>query len=424
VLEVSSISLGMQGDTGQEAVLAGYAGYLNSLTFPVQTLVRVLPVDIDGYLTRLDRRARHDLPAALADVAQDTAAYPRRKARQRTLLDRQFYVVVPAHAPAVHRRWWPFGRANADRPRHEAADTAAKQLSFRCEEIGRQLARCGLTARRLSDAELLDLFHACFCPDSVGLERARLGLANKNPFALVKPPRRIKEEMRVLDVSQARYFLTACAEENSGVSNMLAMALWTGWRAESELGGLRWADVDEERGTMRLAQVWLCQPKQLVPAGNSKHKPRTVRITPERLDILKRERAWQKERRWKATRQEGQVWHDTGLVFTSLYGEAMPEPMVVRPMTRLCEAAGVPRINAHALRHTAASLAFSRGASVVEVQDMLGHSSAVNDTERLRSSGAARRRADRPGGRASGRRGFRRSAQAPVAVADSIRDCT
>ena len=55
----------------------------------------------------------------------------------------------------------------------------------------------------------------------------------------------------------------------------------------------------------------------------------------------------------------------------------MPEPMIVRAMTRLCQAAGVPRINAHGLRHTAASLAFSRGATVVEVQDMLGHSSAV-----------------------------------------------
>lgn len=184
VLEISSISLGMQGDTGQEAMLAGYAGYLNSLTYPVQTLVRVLPVDIDGYLTRLDRRARHDLPPTLGDVAQDTAAYLRRKARQRTLLDRQFYVVVPADAPTIHRRWWSFGRASSNRLEQEAADTAAKQLSFRCDEIARQLARCGLTARRLSDAELLDLFHACFCPDSVGLEHARLEHADEAALAV------------------------------------------------------------------------------------------------------------------------------------------------------------------------------------------------------------------------------------------------
>ena len=36
-----------------------------------------------------------------------------------------------------------------------------------------------------------------------------------------------------------------------------------------------------------------------------------------------------------------------------------------------------PRISAHALRHTAASLAISAGANVKVVQRMLGHSSAA-----------------------------------------------
>jgi integrase len=205
----------------------------------------------------------------------------------------------------------------------------------------------------------------------------QMGLARSNPFSFVKAPRRVKSELRVLDVNEARRFLRACAEEDGGVANMLAMALWSGWRAESELGGLRWTDVDEQRRTMRLAQVWLGKLRQLVPAGNSKHKPRTVRLTTEMLDILKRERAWQKRRQWESTRQEGYVWHDSGLVFTNRYGEPMPEAAVLRAMTRLCAAAGLERVSPHALRHTAASLAFARGASVLEVQDMLGHSSAV-----------------------------------------------
>jgi len=77
-------------------------------------------------------------------------------------------------------------------------------------------------------------------------------LAKTNPFTFVKPPRRVKQEMRVPDEGEARGFLRACAKEDSGVANMMAMALWTGWRAESELGGLRWTDVDEDRRTMAL----------------------------------------------------------------------------------------------------------------------------------------------------------------------------
>jgi len=205
----------------------------------------------------------------------------------------------------------------------------------------------------------------------------QMGLATTNPFGVVKAPRRIRPEMRVLDAEEARRFLRACADDDTGVANMLAMALWTGWRVESELGGLRWKDVDEERATIRLTQVWLCKARQMTPAGNSKHKPRTIRLTPEMLDILQRERAWQKRREWESTRQEGYVWQNSGLVFTNPYGEPMPESTVLRAMTRICAAAGLTRINPHALRHTAASLAFDRGASILEVQDMLGHSSAT-----------------------------------------------
>ena len=183
VLAVSSVSLGLRGETGQEALLAGYAGFLNSLTYPTQTLVRVLPVDIDGYLARLDRRARFDLPPALAEVAQNTAAYLHRKASQRTLLDRDFYCVVPADAPSKQLGWWPFGRKRRERMDEEAVEAARKQLAFRCEEIVRQLARCGLSARQLTGDELLDLFHACFNADVAGLERARL--EHGDPTALV-----------------------------------------------------------------------------------------------------------------------------------------------------------------------------------------------------------------------------------------------
>ena len=42
-----------------------------------------------------------------------------------------------------------------------------------------------------------------------------------------------------------------------------------------------------------------------------------------------------------------------------------------------CERAGIDRINAHALRHTAASLALEGGAPLHHVRDLLGHSSVL-----------------------------------------------
>ena len=170
VLEVSSLNFALQGEREREATVAGYAAFLNALTHPLQILVRILPLDLDGYLGELDRRTRQ-LTDALADLARDHVAYLRRLARSRTLLERRYYVVVPAQAPAAgpRRWWWPFGRpAESVTP-----DAAQRQLTFRSEELARQLGRCGLSARRLSGPDLAQLLYACWCPELSRIQRLR-----------------------------------------------------------------------------------------------------------------------------------------------------------------------------------------------------------------------------------------------------------
>src|SRR5207249_1042714 len=98
VLEVSSLNFALQGEREREATVASFAAFLNALTFSVQLLIRVLPLDFDGYLGELDRRSRHlgHGSGGLAELARDHIAYLRRLARSRTLLERRFYLVVTA----------------------------------------------------------------------------------------------------------------------------------------------------------------------------------------------------------------------------------------------------------------------------------------------------------------------------------------
>jgi hypothetical protein len=187
VLEVGSLNFGLQGEAEQEATIAGFAAFLNSLSFPIQILVRALPVDVDGYLGELERRALQ-LPERLADLARDHVAYLRRLARSRTLLERRFYLVVPAQAELPRARYRsPFGRkAPATAP-----EAARKQLTFRCEEVERQLARCGLAARRLVSVELAQLFYACWCPELARVQRMRRELADCTAL-VVQASRQVK----------------------------------------------------------------------------------------------------------------------------------------------------------------------------------------------------------------------------------------
>jgi hypothetical protein len=118
-------------------------------------------------------------------MAHDHAAFVQGLARQRTLLERRFYVVVPAeNAPRVG---WSgrFGRGGGrtadDEPRREAA---RRQLTFRCEDIRRQLARCGLGARRLGDLELAQLYLACWSPERARAQRFRQQLDDYTTLAV------------------------------------------------------------------------------------------------------------------------------------------------------------------------------------------------------------------------------------------------
>ena len=170
ILDVGSVNFGLAGEVEREGIVASYAAFLNSLTFPIQVLVRVRPIDLDAYVADLEHRAQVSLPEALAAVARDHAGFLRRLARQRTLLERRFYVVVPADANAL-----PVGR-RLPFQRHGAAlddDDARRQLTFRCEEVERQLSRCGLAARRLGDIELAQLLYACWCPEQARVQRLR-----------------------------------------------------------------------------------------------------------------------------------------------------------------------------------------------------------------------------------------------------------
>ncbi len=175
VLEVSSVNFALQGEVEQEATVAGFAAFLNGLSFPVQILMKARPIDLEAYLAELERRALQ-FPEDLADLARDHVSFLRRLARSRTLLERRFYIVVPAQAgPRTmgYLRNWPFGRKTIGLD----AESARKPLIFRCEEVERQLVRCGLTVRRLASDQLAQLLYDCWCPELARVQRVRRDLA-------------------------------------------------------------------------------------------------------------------------------------------------------------------------------------------------------------------------------------------------------
>ncbi len=107
--------------------------------------------------------------------------------------------------------------------------------------------------------------------------------------------------------------------------------------------------------------------------GSTPKTKRGTRVVPldlETVAMLRRQQETQTLERlaW------GPAWNDAGLVFTREDGRPLRPEYATRHFQALAEAAGLPVIRLHDLRHTNASLALAAGVDMKVVSERLGHS--------------------------------------------------
>jgi integrase len=180
--------------------------------------------------------------------------------------------------------------------------------------------------------------------------------------------------MRPLSASEARRLLEAASGDR--LEALYVLAVHTGMR-RGELLGLKWDDVDLDTSTVRVRRT-LTRPEngRRIALGEPKTKKsrRTVRLTLRAVEALTRHRARQAEEKLKA----GGVYQDQGLVFAGGIGNLInPSNLRQRSFAPLLKRAGLPRITFNDLRHTCASLLFSKNVHPKFVQELMGHASVA-----------------------------------------------
>jgi integrase len=115
---------------------------------------------------------------------------------------------------------------------------------------------------------------------------------SRNVATSVKPPMVERFESHWASQSEAKRLLAIFERNDPPYGPMLAIALLTCLRVESEWGAMRWRDVDLKAKTASLVRVRL-QDGSIIPAGNSKHKRRLVALSDEAVRFLEIQRKWQ-----------------------------------------------------------------------------------------------------------------------------------
>jgi integrase len=176
--------------------------------------------------------------------------------------------------------------------------------------------------------------------------------------------------MRPLSEDEARTFLEAVRRSGKRFEALYVLAITTGLRRGEALG-LRWDDLDLERGTLRVGRALVREGgRHTLGETKTRRGRRQINLTPGTVSALKAHRKKQLEEKMKLAG----LYKDHGLIFASEVGTPVnPENLVKRSFKLLLKEASLPEIRFHDLRHTCATLLLGRDVHPKLVQELLGH---------------------------------------------------
>jgi integrase len=178
--------------------------------------------------------------------------------------------------------------------------------------------------------------------------------------------------MKVWTPEETDTFLIATRQHPARALYMLALT--TGMR-QGELLGLKWGDVDLNAGTLAVRRSLQRQREAglVFEEPKTARSRRSIRLSQRAIEALRTHRDRQTFERSGA----GGEWIAHDLVFCDATGKPLDPSYQTAIFKKAVEAAGIPAIRFHDMRHTAATMLLSRGVHVKVVSDMLGHATIV-----------------------------------------------
>lgn len=192
-----------------------------------------------------------------------------------------------------------------------------------------------------------------------------------NPAKRVTLPKKKRvRESKALQPEQLKAVLAALEGEPLPFRALITFFISTGCRRGEALA-LTWDKVDFVRREVLINQSMIYLPETGIQSGPTKtDNSRRVALPDETIDLLRKLWAEQAKNRLRL----GDLWEDSNLVFPRWNGKPMNPGNVNLELTAFCDRHGLPHINPHLFRHSAASVLLSNGVDVLTVAGMLGHS--------------------------------------------------
>ena len=182
IMESTSLNFSLLSEREQEAIIASYAGLLNSFKFPVQIVVRSQTKDITKYMDSLDEARKKISNQLLLKLLDSYQGFIKDSIKKRNVLSKSFYIVIPftpyeLGVAKSTKSVFKFGKNNKPLPFPKSYVVRKARISLypKRDHLMRQAQRMGIRLRQLNDEEIIKLFWGIYNPTAPVKEQVVLG---------------------------------------------------------------------------------------------------------------------------------------------------------------------------------------------------------------------------------------------------------
>jgi hypothetical protein len=167
VINVTASNFALLSKKEQDTKLYAYAALLNSLSFPIQIVIRNQRVDITSYLKTLEEQEKQTRNELLAQHIRLYREFVHQMIKVNVVLNKEFYIVITYSALEQGAT----GAAQSLKKDYahvmSFAENAKKTLSSKAESLLAQLRRLSVSAHVLAKEELVKLYYHIYNQDTL-----------------------------------------------------------------------------------------------------------------------------------------------------------------------------------------------------------------------------------------------------------------
>ena len=167
IIATTAVNFGLLSEKEQESLIFAYAGLLNSLSFPIQIIIKSQQKDITAYIKLLeDVEAKQKNPKMKASI-HSYRGFVESTVKEKNVLDKKFYLVIPFSSLELgvsanvlfgsKKRGLPY-------PKPYIYERALTVLLPKRDHLLRLIGRLGLRGDQLNNEQLIKLYFSSYNP--------------------------------------------------------------------------------------------------------------------------------------------------------------------------------------------------------------------------------------------------------------------